>query len=195
MDCSAFRRHHLAYLDDTLPGDLLVSVERHRQECQTCAALDIGVRRALLCARNLPEVTPSADFAARLQARLREVDEGRCEVPVDWVPSWRDRSRFTPRVPSRRALAIAASLLAMASAGSAAWPEGGQEPVLLPPVVATLPEGEPAAGARLERMPASELVGAATAGIPVWPAALLAGESPVQFMSTAGGFELVSYQR
>ena len=196
MDCSAFRRHHLAYVDDTLPGDLLVSAERHRVECPACAALDVGVRRALMCARNLPEVAPSPDFAARLQARLAEVDAGRREVPMDWVPSWRDRTRFTPPVPSRRALAVAASLLLMGSAGSVVWPERDLDPVLMPPVVATRPEdADFGAGPRLERLPASELVGAATAGIPVWPAALLAGESPVQFMSTAGGFELVSYQR
>jgi hypothetical protein len=198
MDCSAFRRHHLAYLDDTLPGDLLVSAERHRLECESCAALDTRVRRALLCARNLPEVTPSPEFAARLQARLREVDEGRYEVPTDWVPGWRepDRGRFTPPLPSRRTMAVAASLLVMASFGSTAWPARDEDPVLLPPVVATRPDApEPATAPRFERLPASELVGAATAGIPVWPAALLAGESPVQYMTMTGGFELVSYQR
>lgn len=198
MDCSAFRRHHLAYLDDTLPGDLLVPAELHLRECAACAALDTSVRRALLCARNLPPVSPSADFAERLQARLREIDRGECEVPVDWTPSWRDVAieRFAPRYPSRRTMAIAASLLVMASLGSVALPEGDGEPVLLPPVVATRPEGDAElAGPRLERLPASELVGPATAGIPVWPAALLAGEAPVQFLNVSGGVELVSFQR
>jgi hypothetical protein len=198
MDCSAFRRHHLAYLDDTLPGDLLVPVELHLRECAACAALDTSVRRALMCARNLPPVTPSPDFAERLQARLREIDAGTCEVPVDWTPSWREVAleRFAPRYPSRRTMAIAASLLVMASLGSVALPDGDREPVLLPPVVATRPEGDvQQAGPRFERLPASELVGPATAGIPVWPAALLAGEAPVQFLNASGGIELVSFQR
>lgn len=198
MDCSAFRRHHLAYLDDTLPGDLLVPAELHLRECAACAALDTSVRRALMCARNLPPVTPSPDFAERLQARLREIDAGTCDVPVDWTPRWRDVAldRFAPRYPSRRTMAIAASLLVMASLGSVALPDGEREPVLLPPVVATRPEGDPQPESpRFERLPASELVGPATAGIPIWPAALLAGEVPVQVLNASGGIELVSFHR
>jgi hypothetical protein len=198
MDCHAFRRHHLAYLDDTLPGDLLVPAELHLRECAACAALDTSVRRALLCARNLPPVAPSPDFAERLQARLREIDAGICDVPVDWTPRWRDVTldRFAPRYPSRRTMTIAASLLVMASLGSVAMPDGEREPVLLPPVVATRPEGDAQqAGPRFERLSASDLVGPATAGIPVWPAALLAGEAPVQFLNAASGIELVSFQR
>ena len=200
MDCSAFRHNHLAYLDDTLPGDLLVAAERHVRECSVCAAHDTGVRRALMLARNLAPVTPSADFTERLQARLRDIDAGRTEVPMDWTPSWSDlaRERLSPRRPSRRTMAVAASLLAMASLGTFAMPAHDAEPVLLPPVVATRPEGAdelPAGRPRFERMPASDLVGAATAGIPVWPAALLAGETPVQFLSVGNGLELVSFQR
>jgi hypothetical protein len=199
MDCTDFRQHHLAYLDDTLPGDLLVGAERHVRECAACAAHDTGVRRALLLARNLAPVTPSVDFAERLQARLREIDAGEVEVPMDWAPSWRElaRARFAPRLPSRRTMAVAASLMAMASLGAAAATSGADEPVLLPPVVASLPEGtDPETPMpRFQRLSASELVGPATAGIPVWPAALLAGETPVQFLSAPGGFELVSFQR
>ena len=199
MDCTDFRQHHLAYLDDTLPGDLLVGAERHVRECAACAAHDTGVRRALLLARNLAPVTPSVDFAERLQARLREIDAGEVEVPMDWAPSWRElaRARFAPRLPSRRTMAVAASLMAMASWGSAVVTKGEDEPVALPPVVATLPEGAEveAPTPRFQRLPASDLVGPATAGIPVWPAALLAGETPVQFLSAPGGFELASFQR
>ena len=199
MDCTDFRQHHLAYLDDTLPGDLLVGAERHVRECAACAAHDTGVRRALLLARNLAPVTPSVDFAERLQARLRQIDAGEVDVPMDWAPSWRElaRARFAPRLPSGRTMAVAASLMAMASLGTVAATDRPDEPVLLPPVVATLPEGAAAEAPmpRFQRLSASELVGPATAGIPVWPAALLAGETPVQFLSAPGGFELVSLQR
>jgi hypothetical protein len=198
MDCTDFRRHHLAYLDDTLPGDLLVGAERHVIECAACAAHDTGVRRALLLARNLAPVAPSADFSERLQARLRQIDAGEVDVPMDWAPSWRElaRARFAPRLPSRRAMAVAASLAAMATFGAMSSSE--PEPVTLPPVIANRPELEPRpAEPRIQRLPASELVGPATAGIPVWPAALLAGETPVQFLSAPGygGIELVSFQR
>jgi hypothetical protein len=197
MDCTDFRRHHLAYLDDTLPGDLLVGAERHVRECAACAAHDTGVRRALLLARNLPPVAPSADFTERLQARLRAIDAGEVEVPMDWTPSWRElaREHFTPRLPSRRTMAVAASLMAMASLGRMTAPSHDAEPVLLPPVIASRPEEAEPPAPRIQRLPASDLVGPATAGIAVWPAALLAGETPVQFLSAPGGVELVSLQR
>ena len=77
MDCSAFRRHHVAYVDDTLPGDLVVAAARHVAECPACARHDTAVRRSLLLARNLArDAAPlecSADFAARLEARLAAV--------------------------------------------------------------------------------------------------------------------------
>jgi hypothetical protein len=88
-------------------------------------------------------------------------------------------------------MAVAASLAAMATFGSLS--SSDPEPVLLPPVIASQPEPEPEA--RIQRLPASELLGPATAGIPVWPAALLAGETPVQFLNAGSGIELVSLQR
>ena len=93
MDCRSFRKHHVAYLDDTLPGELLVTAERHVRECAGCASHDTAVRRSLLLARNLPPLEVSDDFAARLAARLDDVRCGRCEVPddgvvpYDWAPS------------------------------------------------------------------------------------------------------------
>ncbi|GJG85817.1 hypothetical protein tb265_09980 [Gemmatimonadetes bacterium T265] len=89
MDCSEFRRHHLAYVDDTLPGDVLVAAERHRVECAACGAHDTLVRRSLLLARNLPTIEPSADFAARLEARLRDVrTESRGETHAEGRTAW-----------------------------------------------------------------------------------------------------------
>lgn len=77
MDCRHFRQHHLAYVDDTLPGALLVAAEAHVLECPACRAQDTLVRRSLLLARNLPPVECSADFDARLEARLAELRCGR----------------------------------------------------------------------------------------------------------------------
>ena len=146
MDCSAFHRHHVAYVDDTLPHDLVVAAARHAAECAACARHDAAVRRSLLLARNLATRAPltcSADFAARLEARLRaECGTARgaargASVPPDamvpgddWTPSWREVvaesavGRVGGRLPAvvghrrvRQGLA-AAAVLATLSAGS-----------------------------------------------------------------------------
>jgi hypothetical protein len=235
MDCRSFRQHHLAYVDDTLPGDLLVAAERHVVECSACCAHDTLVRRSLLLARNLPPVQCSADFDARLESRLAAMRCGRAAAPPRFaadddaalgdddfliaapaprgLPSWR---AATPKVA-----AMAASLLLAAGAG-VAWRDA-QDPVTvaLPPVVASVPEagrldgvapqqapaGEPGAQlasaaldpASAELMPdelppsgpraeapvslsASAMMVPASMGASVWPAAILAGEMPVELL-------------
>jgi hypothetical protein len=126
MDCSAFRRHHVAYVDDTLPGDLVVAAARHVAECPACARHDTGVRRSLLLARNLArDVAPlecSDDFAARLEARLaavrvecRAARRAGASPADDWTPSWWELA--SARVPAglraRPAAAAAAAILAL----------------------------------------------------------------------------------
>ena len=276
MDCTDFRRHHLAYLDDTLPGDVLVAAERHRIECAACGAHDTLVRRSLLLARNLPSIEPSADFTARLDARLRAV---RAEASnADAAPSWSDtrwsdaRSMDAPWSEGRwsegrwyerlvldaggwgRQAMAAAVVLAAVSAGYAL--RGGREAVsamtaggmtnapapaaVTAPVassasvdaaalgsaeVAATPAGIAAVGAAARAvvargaravrrrdadqlaaardsddlnapayiplpagaLEASALLGPASAGIPVWPAALLAGEASMQFRAAGRG--------
>jgi hypothetical protein len=133
MDCSAFHRHHVAYVDDTLPRDLLVAAARHAAECPACARHDTAVRRALLLARNACTGAPlqcSPDFAARLEARLRReaVDGAPADatgLPADdWTPSWREVmaesvARRVPGLPgprrARQALAAAAVLAAVST--------------------------------------------------------------------------------
>lgn len=121
MDCSAFRRHHLAYVDDTLPGDLVVAAARHVAECPACARHDTAVRRSLLLARNLAPVRCSDDFAARLEARLavvrleqrthqRAEHEGTVALD-DWAPSWWELA--SARLRTRPAVAAAAALVAL----------------------------------------------------------------------------------
>lgn len=179
MDCRTFRKHHVAYLDDTLPGELLVAAERHVRECAACAEHDTAVRRGLLLARNLPPVELSADFSARLAARLDDVRCGRCQVPdddvvpFDWAPSRADllRAALSGPVARKRLAAVAAGLLALTYAGRQAAQWSDDRDVELPPVVASLPETPPAF------LPPALLTSAST-GIPVWPAALLADQTP-----------------
>jgi hypothetical protein len=130
MDCSAFRRHHVAYVDDTLPGDLVVAAARHAAECPRCGQYDTAVRRSLLLVRNLPSVQCSADFAARLEARLdsvraeRHSAQGAAVGRDDWSPSlWELTSA---RLRGRPAAAAAAALLAVAAGRAVFHPEAPQ---------------------------------------------------------------------
>ncbi len=71
MDCRTFRKHHVAFIDDTLPGVDVVRMQLHLAECAACEGWDQKVRRSLLVARNhLASIEPSDDFRARLDARL-----------------------------------------------------------------------------------------------------------------------------
>lgn len=73
MDCRSFRKRHVSFVDDTLPGVELVQMELHVRECEACSRLDQRVRRSLLIARNnAPRIQPSADFSRRLAQRLEE---------------------------------------------------------------------------------------------------------------------------
>ena len=71
MDCSHFRKSHLAYLDDALPDTQMAAAQRHVLACDACAAHDTLVRRSLMVARSLPAIEPSAAFRRRLRERLQ----------------------------------------------------------------------------------------------------------------------------
>jgi hypothetical protein len=192
MDCRTFRKHHLAYLDDTLPGEQIAAAERHVFECAGCAAHDTAVRRSLMLARNLPPIEISADFAARLAARLDQVRDGRYEVPTDglplddWAPTRAEmlRAALSDTLGSRRRLAaVAAGLLALSYAGGQAIVRAGApRDVVLPPVIATAP-AKPAAPV-FTPLASPALVTSASTGIPVWPAALLADQAPAHLVES-----------
>ncbi|HZF67265.1 MAG TPA: hypothetical protein VEZ47_04425 [Gemmatirosa sp.] len=239
MDCRSFRQHHLAYVDDTLPGDLLVAAERHVVECSACCAHDTLVRRSLLLARNLPPVQCSADFDARLESRLAAMRCGRASAPPRFAADDEDAALgdgeflIAARAPrgsqgwrsaTPKVAAMAASLLLAAGAGVAWRDAHDPATVALPPVVASVPEtgqaGQPDGGALQQATPgggagvqlAAAAPEAASAGIPdevppsgpraetpvslsasammvpasmgasVWPAAILAGEMPVELL-------------
>ncbi|MBV9879143.1 MAG: hypothetical protein JO180_01550 [Gemmatirosa sp.] len=193
MDCRAFHKYHLAYLDDTLPGELMGAAEYHLVTCETCAAHDTAVRRGLLLARNLPSIELSADFSARLAARLDEVRCGRCDVPTDglplddWTPSRTELIRAALAAPfggtlARRA-AIAAGLLALTYASSrtlSRFPTSTDE--LLAPAVAEASVPAPLPMLSPAALASPALVSSASTGIPVWPAALLADQAPTHMV-------------
>lgn len=196
MDCRTFRAHHVAYLDDTLPADLLVAAECHVAECPACAHHDTMVRRALMLARNVPHIECSAEFSARLQARLHEMAATeRCgrALTDTCVPG-------AEPVRSTRRMAVAAAIvLALAAGGDAvvgrdAGPmELGMtaQPVAVPQQSAMAADPGALPEAVIDAMIASPaLVTSASTGVPVWPAALLADEVPAQLLRGASGVQM-----
>jgi anti-sigma factor RsiW len=165
MDCREFGKKHLAFVDDTLSAVDTATMRHHLHVCSRCARQDTRIRRGLLLARNLPVVQPSADFMERLNARLRELG------PVD---------RYAVAAPSYRVFSattfssIAATIMAIALLASALLRSDSRGTELrLPPVVASVPEPEPASA------PVSNPVYVASfmTGMPVWPAVMQAGEA------------------
>jgi anti-sigma factor RsiW len=165
MDCREFGKKHLAFVDDTLSAVDTAGMRRHLEICSRCARHDTRIRRGLLLARNLPIVQPSADFMERLNARLREVG------PID---------RYAVAMPSYRGFsgavfsAIAASIMTVALlAGALLRHDSRSTELRLPPVVASLPEPEPASAP----IASPVYVASFMTGMPVWPAVMHAGEA------------------
>jgi hypothetical protein len=162
MDCRTFRHHHCAFVDDVLPGADVVEMERHRVACERCAAYDARVRRSLLVVRNLPSVECSAEFADRLFQRLRGLEVER-------------HSRLVARGPGLGTFAAAAAALLVVAGGGlfAIAARAPQAELVLRPVIASTP-------APIADPLASPVIAAsASAGVPMWPALLLADEVPL----------------
>jgi hypothetical protein len=161
MDCRTFRQHHCAFVDDVLPGADVVAMELHRVECERCAAFDARVRRSLLLVRNMPSVECSEDFAERLFQRLRGLEVER-------------RSSLGARGPGLGTFtAAAAAMLLAAGGGLYAIAERAPQDVVLRPVVATTP------APMADPLASPVIAASASAGMPMWPALLLADELPL----------------
>lgn len=171
MNCREFRRQHDAYIDDTLMGTALEGMARHVHFCERCAQHDTRIRRALMVARNVPMIQPSVDFGARLEARLLE------------ERSHIRRTTFAPTqfrtMTGGTYLVIAAGVLMLAGlAGILTLDRQENEPVRMAPMVASAPATELAAPTMIAAMPA---------GMPLWPAVLLAQQAPWHFANAAAG--------
>jgi len=183
MDCTHFRKQHLSYLDDTMPGDQMAEAQRHVLVCDGCAAHDALVRRSLMVvhsmAPTMPSLEPSAEFQSKLRARLAECRAERTAAVAgtlgDTVMPPVAHNRFVS--PSRTMLAMAASAvigaLAFQAFRSETAPTLAMQPVMaMPPVpVAEVPYINPA------------LMQAMATGNPVWPATMIVEEAPVGFVN------------
>ena len=72
MECAEFLDRYTDYRDGvvTTPRDRR-RFERHLALCETCRSYDTAVRRGVLALQGAGTVTPSEQFRARLDARLR----------------------------------------------------------------------------------------------------------------------------
>ena len=97
MDCRAFRQLHGDWVDAVLDPTEGDSLARHLVDCAPCARFDTLARRALMVARNAPQIELSPDFSVRLAARIAE--ERRRRI-AQHRPSHVERVHFVPRTRS-----------------------------------------------------------------------------------------------
>jgi len=70
MTCEAFDAALPEYLEGTLDGSLCSSVERHLRECIRCAGLLRDMENIRDGAAALPDLVPSRDLWAGIEARI-----------------------------------------------------------------------------------------------------------------------------
>ena len=179
MNCREFRRKHDGYVDDTLSGVEIDAMTRHLRTCAACGRVDTRVRRALLLVHNLPAIEPSAGFGERLQLRIRQERLLRgAQVPGYEATGgrWRPLSRGAYA-------ALAAGVLAAAGTAALATAMTPHTPLRLAPVVASLPEPDPAAPSA--SLASSAMIAAMPTGGSLWPAVFVAQQAPWHFASDA----------
>lgn len=204
MDCKQFRKQHLAYLDNTLSGEATAAAQHHVMICDPCAAHDALVRRSLMVARSLPTLEPSSEFQARLRQRLATCRSEDGRYPAgDELGLPRHRS-------SKALLAVAASAMlgvfavrafqhdrpsalsmqpVIASQSSLRAPRAMSAPPPAPAVpMPVLMPVDAASAMPVYVTPA--LLQAMATGNPVWPAAMIVEDAPMQLVSAHYSFEV-----
>jgi hypothetical protein len=167
MDCRSFRKRHLAYLDDTLPGVEMAGMQQHILRCDRCARHDASVRRSLLLLRNLPPIRPTDGFSDRLRARLL-AEAASEQKPANLV-----------RGPSLGVFAGVASCVVGLGVLSVLV-IGPDAPPRLPAVLASPPAFSTTSNEDVSAS-APAFVASMSTGMPVWSALLLAEEGSLRF--------------
>jgi hypothetical protein len=170
MDCREFRNKHVAFVDDLLPAVEMDEMQRHLTMCSGCSRQDTRVRRGLMLVRSLPPIETSPDFMRRLNERI--ADRG----PV----SRNDRVAANWYLPSVGAFAMfAAGVVAVAyMAVETTHYFAPVQDLPAASLVANAPDVSNASA-----IANAAIVASVPTGIPVWPAVLVAGQSPMHFAS------------
>lgn len=166
MNCLDFRNQYLAFVDQTLPLAEQSAAELHLITCSACARHDLVMRRGLVALRNLPTVQPSADFYARLTTTIHKLERA-------------DQHAARYRGPSLASFAAtAAGVVGIGFVAAVVFNWTAQARNLaLAPVVARSPAVAPYPSTN------SSFVASASAGLPIWPAAMMVDQAPVRFAS------------
>jgi hypothetical protein len=166
MDCLEFRNQYLAFVDQTLPPAEQSAADLHLASCSTCARHDQAMRRGLMVLRNLPPVEPSPDFYNRLTTTLHRMEHAEARA-----------SRYRgPGLGSFAAVAAGVVGIGFMAAVAFNWTAQARN-LALAPVVASTPADAPYPSTN------SSFVASASAGLPIWPAAMLVDQAPVRFAS------------
>ena len=140
-------------------------MREHMRVCLECTRHDTRIRRSLLIVRNLPRIEPSADFRARLDARLRAVAMEPVAVPQPM--------RFSVRAFG----AIAAGIALVTLVATDLVRRSEPVEIRMAPVVATVPQSQAI------HVATPAMVAAVPTGMSVWPAIMLASQAQVQFVA------------
>jgi anti-sigma factor RsiW len=179
MDCREFRSKHVAYVDDLLAAIDMEGMRAHLGRCPSCARQDTAVRRSLMLVHNLPTIEPSAEFMTRLNARLTEIGpSARCAPRSSLFSTMSALGTFAAVAAGIGVVAVLSMRVthygAVAPTQIAAAPIAAADS--LPDLTfsnISAPEITPLANAAY--------VAAVPTGIPIWPAVLMAGETPIRF--------------
>lgn len=186
MDCRSFRKHHFAYLDDTLSGDDMAAAQRHILACDGCAAHDTLVRRSLMMAKSMPMIEPSAAFQQKLKARLAECREERVAMQAGTAtatPHAMADARVSPHRAGWFTPRALAAIAASAVVGTLVWRGTAQQTV---PVVAMEPVIASAPARPEVRYVSPALLQAMATGNPVWPATVVIEEASASGLVNVG---------
>lgn len=168
MDCRKFRKQHLAFVDDTLPGVDVVRMQLHLTECESCATWDHMVRRSLLVVRNhVRDIAPSEGFRSRLDERLAQERARLASPPRVMVPGGR---------VSLAVLSLALLSVGGAYVGLQRTTRSTPAMAVLPAVTTYSPRGA-VASAPQEVDGASAFVSSVSSGMAILPALMLAEDA------------------
>lgn len=167
MDCREFRKKHVGFVDNTLPGVDVDAMRRHVDACPSCAAHDASVRRALLVVRNVTPIEPSREFSRRLAQRLDQERARTRQMPA---------LARGPGVGTFIGMAASVVAIGVMSATAIDRFSGDREPARLPAVVALPP-------AQLDSTTAPAVVASMSTGMLAWPALWLAEQAPLHFVT------------
>ncbi len=174
MDCREFRNKHVAFVDDLLSAVEMDAMQRHLTNCSSCSRQDIRVRRSLMLVRSLPPIETSPEFMSKLNARIADIGY---VSRTDTVAHGFFSSGSLPSISAFAALAAGIAVVAYMAVETSNYyaPTGVAQSA---PLVASSPEPDGSAA-----IANAALVASVPTGIHVWPAVLMAGQSPMRFAS------------